>query len=99
MGPHPTQDERDEILKLHFEKGYSTRLLASKTRFSRTAIMNWIRDYRKKNEFTDIPAKKRRLRKASDAKKIRSLEAEVEVLRSFIAVYERWAAKASNTRL
>ena len=99
MGPHPTQAERDSILKLHFEKGYSTRLLASKTRFSRTAIMNWLREYRKSSDFIDIPAIKRKRKKESDARKIRALEAEVEILRSFLTAYERGVAKASNIKL
>ncbi|SMP68076.1 transposase [Anoxynatronum buryatiense] len=70
MGPHPTQAERDEILKLHFEKGYSTRLLARKTGFSRSEILNWIRDYHKNSQVTDITAKKSQLKKASEAKRI-----------------------------
>jgi transposase len=93
MGTHPSQAERDEIVKLHAEKGYSTRLLASTTRFSRGAILNWIRA-NKASEKNFIKLKQKRLsRKRSDARTIKALRAEVEVLRSFMAAYERWAAR------
>ncbi len=93
MGTHPSQAERDEILKLHFEKGYSTRLLAQTTRFSRGAILNWIRKY-KTDEENVLDLKQRRwVKKRSDIKTIKALRIEVEVLRSFMVAYKRWDAK------
>jgi len=43
MGKHLSQEERDEIVRLHLEEGRSTRGLASEFGISRGAILNWIR--------------------------------------------------------
>ncbi|HHV36114.1 MAG TPA: sigma-70 family RNA polymerase sigma factor, partial [Syntrophomonadaceae bacterium] len=43
-----TRRERDEIVRLHFEEGRSTRGLASEFGISRSAILNWIRAARSK---------------------------------------------------
>ncbi len=42
VGAHPNQSERDEIVKLHIEKSYPTRLLTRTTKFSQGAILDWI---------------------------------------------------------
>ncbi|TWH45738.1 hypothetical protein [Sporomusa sp. KB1] len=40
MGSQYTNDQRKEIIQLHTEGGYSTRLLANKYQIGRTAIQS-----------------------------------------------------------
>ncbi|MDF2501350.1 MAG: hypothetical protein K0Q77_2064 [Anaerosporomusa subterranea] len=38
-------EQRNEIIKLHTECGYSTRFLANKYQIGRTTIQSWLRAY------------------------------------------------------
>lgn len=94
MKKHKTFEEREEILKLHIDKGYSTRFLSKEYNISRTTIQNWIRAYRKTNNLVYLPRKKAIIKGLhNDNATIKKLRAEIQILKSFLQQTERGSAK------
>lgn len=47
--------QRNEILDLHLNQGYSTRVLAKEFGIGRTTIQSWLRSYRKETGADPMP--------------------------------------------
>lgn len=94
MGSRYTNEQRKEIIKLHTEEGYSTRLLAKKYQIGRTTIQSWLRTYR--NETGEAPEPQNRTvvkyPKEAVSKKLmlKEIEMQLSVLMSFQKELERW---------
>jgi transposase len=91
VAKHLTQDERDEILRLHYEEGLSTRYLAETYSISRSAIQNWLRADRRKRAQQRLAGRKKGSSKEAD-RLIRELKMYVEVMQTFLQELERWDA-------
>ena len=92
MGKHLLQEERDEIVRRHFEEGWSTRSLAKEYSINRTAIQNWIRADRRKRAQTKLASGKINSPKKEADKLIQELRMHVEVMQTFLHELERWDA-------
>ncbi len=94
MGSRYTHEQRKEIIKLHTQEGYSTRLLARKYQIGRTTIQSWLRTYR--NETGEAPELQNRTvvkySQEAVAKKLmlKEIEMQLSVLKSFQKELERW---------
>jgi transposase-like protein len=94
MGSRYTNEQREEIIKLHTEGGNSTRFLAHKYQIGRTTIQSWLRGYR--NETGEIPQPQNRKvvncsKEALVKKKgLKEIEMQLAVLKSFQKELERW---------
>ena len=94
MGLQYTNKQRKEIIKLHIEGGYSTRLLSNKSKIGRTTIQSWLRAYR--NETGEAPQTQNRnivkYSKEALAKKemLKEIEMQLAVLKTFQKELERW---------
>lgn len=90
-----------KVIKRHFEDGISVADLTRETGIQYRMLKQWFSDYQQKGEAGLTNRRRGRPRKPvpnSPEEKIRQLEMENEVLRSFLEECERWDAKKSNTK-
>ena len=90
-----------KVVKRHFEDGISIADLTRETGIQHRMLKQWISDYQHHGE-EGLSTRKRKRKKKPQPKtpeeKIRQLEMENEVLRSFLEEFERWDAKNSGTK-
>ncbi|MDW7671665.1 MAG: hypothetical protein SCK57_11275 [Bacillota bacterium] len=92
MGRRLDQDTKNEIIRLIYEEGISTRSLAHQMKIGRTTIQAVLRDYRTANGLK-IRSNKGLPQKNKNVEKdllVKELEMQVAVLRSFLKELERW---------
>ncbi len=90
-----------KIVKRHFEDGISVADLTRETGIQYRMLKQWFTDYQRHGEERLNTRKRGRPRKPepkTPEEKIRQLEMENEVLRSFLKECERWDAKNSGTK-
>jgi len=94
MGSRYTHEQRKEIIKLHTQEGYSTRLLAKKYQIGRTTIQSWLRTYRIETGEAPEPQNRKVVKFSKEAvsKKLmlKEIEMQFSVLKSFQKELERW---------
>ena len=85
-----------QVVKRHYEDAVPIMDLVKETGIQYRMIKEWLSAYAK-NGYDGLTARKRgrpkRIDPKSDAERIRQLEMENEVLRSFLEECERWDAK------
>jgi len=90
-----------KVVKRHFEDGVSIADLTRETGIQYSMLKQWFNHYQQKGEAGLTHLRKGRPRKPipnTPEEKIRQLEMENEVLRSFLEECERWDAKKSDTK-
>lgn len=90
-----------KVIKRHFEDGISIADLTRETGIQYRMLKQWFSDYQHHGEEGLSTRKRGRPRKPEPKtleEKIRQLEMENEVLRSFLEECERWDAKNSGTK-
>lgn len=84
------------VVKRHYEDGASIADLTRETGIQHRMIKEWLSKYAKEGN-SGLTTRKRGRPKVNEAKtpdeRIRQLEMENEILRSFMEEYERWDAK------
>lgn len=92
MGRRLDQATKNEIIRLSYEDGISTRLLAHQLKIGRTTIQSVLREYRTENNLQIRSNKgfKKNNKKVEKDLLVKELEMQVAVLRSFLKELERW---------
>jgi transposase-like protein len=89
-----TNEQRKEIIRLHLEEGYSTRLLAKEYKIGRTTIQSWLRAYRNDTGEAPQPQNRKVVKRSKEAvlKKLmlKEIEMQLTVLKSFQNELEGW---------
>ena len=93
MGKHLSQQEKDEIVRLHIEDGRSTRSLAKEFNVSRGALLNWIRAARNSQAKRKAAGKRASMSQKEVDKLIKELKMQIAVIQAFLQEYERWDAR------
>ncbi len=93
MGKHLSQEEKDEIVRLHIEDDRSTRGLASEFGISRGAILNWICAARSRQAKCKLASRRTSMSHKEVDKLIKELKMQVAVMQAFLREYERWDAR------
>lgn len=91
-----SEEYKLSVVKRHYEDGATIPELVQETGIQYRMVKEWLSRYAKKG-YAGLTTRKRGRPKAvevkTDAERIRQLEMENEVLRSFLEVCERWDAK------
>jgi len=97
-----TAEFKMQIIRDHFEEGISIADLTRKYGIQYRVINEWTYRYTKKGEagITDLRRGRPRKQNTEETpgERIKQLEMENEVLRSFLEEYERWDAKGSSSK-
>ncbi len=91
-----SEEYKLSVVKRHYEDGATIPELVQETGIQYRMIKEWLSRYAKEG-YAGLTTRKRGRPKTvevkTDADRIRQLEMENEVLRSFLEAYERWDAK------
>ena len=90
-----------KVIKRHFEDGISVADLTRETGIQYRMLKQWFSDYQHRGEEGLSTRRRGRPKKTqpnTPEEKIRQLEMENEVLRSFLEECERWDANNSDTK-